>query len=853
MSYHTTGSIGNNMFSPGVYGYHNPGLSYPDGENIPEALPDGYQLGFIDDHVNNACGNCYFNQNNFCYKWIAPVRHNYWCAAWYQQEIYTVEPQIPNLPPSYPPVESLPLEVPLGWMPPMEGGEADPIFSDDGQWVYKLNTDVNPEIYEWVPAGPLSGGGEEDGLASRFVAANLVAEDLSDTDPAGNLFHWTETLEIFLDSGLPDLSNEYWMVDRTINAEWRTTRIHPFHFPGEWELQGLDYDGDGFVDIPPEGESIYPAPGTQQSITDKRQIREAVHDKIVRLFATQGITKEQLLASQKTIKSGKLVQSRTEGERLVLFQKDANLYNSDVTENFLINKLVNYLFLQYYRLGAVDIESLTNTFSMQVSNLDGLGKKYILNTGLTSTAPISSFIVGEEGGPDTEPGTVLNALNIGQLIQTDNDFTYDKEKAAEVLDIQIDELLPRSNRRQDLIDDFFRLYLQLRPPEYPNYQDTNNDGKTDFISQEDFVNFGLEYNISNKDNIENFNAGNKFITWLQEQEHSNKLNKSLEYLYKDLHGFFKEQELDLSEEMEDGRPEYQDVSSGYLKLRSLNQGLIIRKQEGTDIGFVGLDAENPLWRTSGLSISQWIKFLNKDQDGTLLNYGNPLGKTQPKGFQVDTYLIRKEQTITLNAGTLTAPMGEFYEQLNASDNTNAGLGAFEPNAVVTYGQLAEQMGLDTFAEYDRARFVRMVVRWDQNYFDNSMPLQGTNITSPLPRFDITTTATAADQQINYIRKTPTISNENAIFLLTYTQVPIDFNEWYFFCCSYDPVNVTQQNYANVYNNPFAKDTAYWLNHINDNGGFTAQSGVGNVCNIEYISKSRLLRARGYKTDNSLIP
>ena len=134
-----------------------------------------------------------------------------------------------------------------------------------------------------------------------------------------------------------------------------------------------------------------------------------------------------------------------------------------------------------------------------------------------------------------------------------------------------------------------------------------------------------------------------------------------------------------------------------------------------------------------------------------------------------------------------------------------------------------------------------------------MPLQGTNITSPLPRFDITTTATAADQQINYIRKTPTISNENAIFLLTYTQVPIDFNEWYFFCCSYDPVNVTQQNYANVYNNPFAKDTAYWLNHINDNGEFTAQSGVGNVCNIEYISKSRLLRARGYKTDNSLIP
>ena len=241
---------------------------------------------------------------------------------------------------------------------------------------------------------------------------------------------------------------------------------------------------------------------------------------------------------------------------------------------------------------------------MQATQIDGMGKKYILNTGLTGTAPITTIIVGEESGPNTEAGTILNALNIGQLIESDTDFTYDKEKASEILDIQIDELLPRTNRRQELIDDFFRLYLQLRPPEYPNYVDTNNDGKTDFISQQDFVNFGLDYNISNTDNLENFETGNKFITWLQEQEDSNNLNKSLEYLYKDLSGFFKEQDLELSEEMEDGRPEYQDVSSGYLKLRALNQGIIIRKQEGTDIGFVGSDLENPIWRTSGLSISQ---------------------------------------------------------------------------------------------------------------------------------------------------------------------------------------------------------------------------------------------------------
>ena len=54
--------------------------------------------------------------------------------------------------------------------------------------------------------------------------------------------------------------------------------------------------------------------------------------------------------------------------------------------------------------------------------------------------------------------------------------------------------------------------------------------------------------------------------------------------------------------------------------------------------------------------------------------------------------------------------------------------------------------------------------WDQNYFDNSMPVQGSNIEIPLPRFDITTTATQADQAIGYIRKTPASKKEKNITL-----------------------------------------------------------------------------------------
>ena len=40
----------------------------------------------------------------------------------------------------------------------------------------------------------------------------------------------------------------------------------------------------------------------------------------------------------------------------------------------------------------------------------------------------------------------------------------------------------------------------------------------------------------------------------------------------------------------------------------------------------------------------------------------------------------------------------------------------------------------------------------------------------------------------------------------------------------------------------------WLNHINANGEFTNFSGLGNRCKVEIISRTDLLRARGFKVD-----
>ena len=88
---------------------------------------------------------------------------------------------------------------------------------------------------------------------------------------------------------------------------------------------------------------------------------------------------------------------------------------------------------------------------------------------------------------------------------------------------------------------------------------------------------------------------------------------------------------------------------------------------------------------------------------------------------------------------------------------------------------------------------------------------------------------------------PNIGNENAIKLLTYTLVPIDFDEWFFINETFDPSVTQSDNSAGIYTEE------YWNNQF-DGLTFVPNSGLGNQCVVEYISKSDLIRARGYKVD-----
>ena len=73
-------------------------------------------------------------------------------------------------------------------------------------------------------------------------------------------------------------------------------------------------------------------------------------------------------------------------------------------------------------------------------------------------------------------------------------------------------------------------------------------------------------------------------------------------------------------------------------------------------------------------------------------------------------------------------------------------------------------------------------------------------------------------------------------------VPMDFNEWYFIVATFDPL-IDDTITADNKNLPL-----YWTGNLQNNLTTTTHhSGLGNKCKVEIISKTDLLRARGYKT------
>ena len=340
---------------------------------------------------------------------------------------------------------------------------------------------------------------------------------------------------------------------------------------------------------------------------------------------------QKVKQNQKTIRDGIIALNKTANEPLVVYQKDIKGNPLDLLANSvqgtggestttLENIAQNILDLDFTisisaQTGAIQL----NTFTGDTP--DGLYSQGLIITNLLQ-------------GTNEDTGEV-NPINLGQFIGFSNEAeNIDVNQANEFLNTNIFELLGDQTTRQQRIDEFFTEFENLTQPP-PVFTDEDGDGLLDFANSYD-----SENNITDDNPFDE----TKSIVRLTEDEGENNVNQSLENLRNRLNIYLRDVD-DTSEGAVDQRPDYINKSSGYLKFRNLNQGIIIRN---TDSEFVeGLNPETQEYLTTGFTITMWVRFLDKKSEGTLFNFGNPTRETDPFGFKLDTLVADDKRYLRL--------------------------------------------------------------------------------------------------------------------------------------------------------------------------------------------------------------
>ena len=263
--------------------------------------------------------------------------------------------------------------------------------------------------------------------------------------------------------------------------------------------------------------------------------------------------------------------------------------------------------------------------------------------------------------------------------------------------------------------------------------------------------------------------------------------------------------VDIDEEPispQDTRPRYRNESSGYLKFRNLNQGIIVRNTNQDFVESLNPDTQDYL--QTGFTITMWVRFLDKVSEGTLFNFGNPLKSDDTAfGFKLETYVVNKDDLISHNNYN---NFGEFVDANGYLNNT-----------------------LGIFNNTDSERFVRLVI--------NDGVLRDSHTGNP----------TLSKLNSGLI---PTIGGTSSddYRLLSNRLIPQDYSEWYFICATFNP-NITEPSSTDLYYEDNKENYNFWMNNFDPvNEVVVAKSGFGNKCKVEIISRSDLLRARGFKVD-----
>jgi len=574
------------------------------------------------------------------------------------------------------------------------------------------------------------------------------------------------------------------------------------------------------------------------------------------LIESQYVDSNDVADAQKFILNGQLQQGGGVGV-LALFQKDieANENDLQITTTDQNGEPIP------------TIQNIANNIDFDTLEIIiGNGPTINISDGGTYVGglPITEYLFGEN-----------NPLNVSQFITLEKQQSIvDVERANEYLDTNIFELLPTGDTRQARIIRFFQELNALLPPTIETEQwDTDNDGNVDRLidgtwsgaeqySQDNSISYA-------QDNPDESNIGEEdaFIHRLKDTANDTNSSRTIEDIYNTVRPYLR----DILEDTPglEGLPEYENQSSGYLKFRNLNQGIIVRN---TNQEFVqGLDPNNPTWLTSdysgllaqydseydpndntvdvpnthnfilnnagtGFTITMWVRFLDKVSEGTLFNFGNPIRKDNPFGFRLETFVLNQDDTVEEYLSGSQGPIYTFRDYMNGNVDS----------FTAAENQLCQEYFDNTslFKTTNTERFVRLQVRefgdfktgTDRGIRDSHLAnpcIHGQKLKNNPPDFN----RNSAGHRFS----------ADEIRILNYTNIPEDFNEWYFICATYNP-SINEQETISSAGSNYGTDPNMWLNHINqDTGEFVNSSGFGNKCKVEIISRSDLLRARGFNT------
>ena len=496
---------------------------------------------------------------------------------------------------------------------------------------------------------------------------------------------------------------------------------------------------------------------------DIQDTRERVSDIFYKLwFGSNTLSEQDILSMQTTIRDGIKQTGRTEDEPLVFYKKDRNTLESRKDlQGDTFEQICQYIF-------DTNINNFDGLFSIQESEGQDSSITYKLNFKHQQVS-YEITIAKKEGD------TFTDVLNLSQLIKPKTSTRVNPEKAREVLDTNIFELLPNQTTRQNTINNFFVNFNDLIGPK-PAFQDVDGDGVGESA---------VNYEQDEQSRISYANRPSAYITRTNEQAASdtNNQGKTIESMRNKLNTYLGDVD-NVIETLEDDRPEYENVSQGFLKIRKPNQAIILKSPNNRELEFQKINPNNgkPSFLEDGFTVTMWVKFLSKTSEGTLFNFGNPLNTNQQNspndyGFRLDTKVNEYD--------------GKYY------------------------------------------RYIRLVVRdWGpfqngKRFYrlrDNHFGTQGLN------RFDHRSFGSNVTNYPKVHRAFPQISTDN-------------LDEWYFICATFNP-NISESDYDS--SSPLLQNSQYWLNHIAPNGNIVSNSGVGAKCKVELISRTQLLNARGYK-------